>query len=391
MKLADTAKTAALQEETRIFNTPQWIVEHSNAYQWMKKKGFKTEKELRDWCSNNYVDFWDEMAKTYADWFEPWAQTLNWQPPYAKWFVGAKVNVAYNAVDRHAAGAKKDKVAYIFVPEPTDQPTQKITYAELAKSVNKLANGLKSLGVTKGDRVSIYMPMIPETPIAMLACAKIGAIHSVVFSGFSAGGLNSRVLDAESKVVITTDGFYRRGKPLPLKPNVDEATANTPSVKKIVVVKRAGINVPMKEGKDVWYHDLVAKQSDVCESEKMDSEDRLFILYTSGTTGKPKGIEHVHGGYCVTPAQTLAWVFDIKDNDVWWCTADVGWITGHSYVVYGPLCLGATSMIYEGSPDFPQDFSRWFKIIEAKALGNPVGDISALANPDAIEAIPLIK
>ena len=311
---------------------------------------------------HNYLQFWDEMARTYADWFEPYAQVLNWVPPYAKWFTGGKINVAYNAVDRHATGAKKDKVAYIFVPEPVDQPTQKITYAELAKRVNKFANGLKSLGVVKGDRVSIYMPMIPETPIAMLACAKIGAIHSVVFSGFSSGGLNSRVLDAESKVVITTDGFYRRGKPLPLKPNVDEATANAPSVKNVVVVKRAGIDVPMKAGKDIWYHELVANQSDVCESEKMDGEDRLFILYTSGTTGKPKGIEHVHGGYCVTPAQTLSWVFDIKDTDVWWCTADVGWITGHSYVVYGPLCLGATSMIYEGSPDYP-DFSRWFKII----------------------------
>jgi len=186
----------------------------------------------------------------------------------------------------------------------------------------------------------------------------------VVFSGFSAGGLNSRILDAESKVVVTTDGFFRRGKPLPLKPNVDEATSNTPSVKNVVVVKRAGIDVPMKAGRDIWYHDLVAKQSDVCETEKCDSEDRLFILYTSGTTGKPKGIEHVHGGYCVTPAQTLSWVFDIKDSDVWWCTADVGWITGHSYVVYGPLCLGATSMLYEGSPTFrtSEDGSRSSRI-----------------------------
>ncbi|HPT20272.1 MAG TPA: acetate--CoA ligase, partial [Methanothrix sp.] len=356
------ATTSVLYEETRVFEPPRDLAENSNVMQWMKKKGFKSEREMRAWTGQNYIQFWDEMAKTYADWFEPYGQALSWIPPYAKWFVGGKINVAYNAVDRHAAGAKKDKVAYIFVPEPMDQPTQKITYADLAKRVNKLANGLKSLGVVKGDRVSIYMPMIPETPIAMLACAKIGAIHSVVFSGFSSGGLNSRILDAESKVVITTDGFFRRGKPLPLKPNVDDATANTPSVQKVVVVKRAGIDVPMKAGKDVWYHELVAKQSDVCETEKCDSEDRLFILYTSGTTGKPKGIEHVHGGYCVTPAQTLSWVFDIKDTDVWWCTADVGWITGHSYVVYGPLCLGATSMIYEGSPDYP-DFSRWFKII----------------------------
>jgi acetyl-CoA synthetase len=271
--------------------------------------------------------------------------------------------VTYNSVDRHAKGARKDEVAYIFVPEPTDQPTQKITYGDLYKEVNKFANGLKSLGVKKGDRITLYMPMVPQLPIAMLASAKIGAIHSIVFSGFSAGGLNSRILDAEAKVVVTTDGLYRRGKPIPLKPNVDEATTNTPSVQKVIVVKRTGIDIPMKQGKDIYWHDLVAGKSEECETEKMDAEDRLFILYTSGTTGKPKGIEHVHGGYCVGPAQTLHWVFDLKENDVWWCTADIGWITGHSYIVYGPLVLGATSIMYEGAPDFP-DFGRWFKIIQ---------------------------
>jgi acetyl-CoA synthetase len=271
--------------------------------------------------------------------------------------------VTYNSVDRHAKGARKDEVAYIFVPEPTDQPTQKITYGDLYKEVNKFANGLKSLGVKKGDRITLYMPMVPQLPIAMQASAKIGAIHSIVFSGFSAGGLNSRILDAEAKVVVTTDGLYRRGKPIPLKPNVDEATTNTPSVQKVIVVKRTGIDIPMKQGKDIYWHDLVAGKSEECETEKMDAEDRLFILYTSGTTGKPKGIEHVHGGYCVGPAQTLHWVFDLKENDVWWCTADIGWITGHSYIVYGPLVLGATSIMYEGAPDFP-DFGRWFKIIQ---------------------------
>jgi acetyl-CoA synthetase len=357
------ATTSVLLEETRIFPAPKELAENSNVMQWMKKKGFTTEREMRAWTSQHYIQFWGEMAQTYADWFEPWAQVLNWQPPYAKWFVGGKCNVAYNAVDRHAKGAKKDKTAYIFVPEPVDQPTQRITYGQLYEMVNKFANGLKSLGVTKGDRVSIYMPMIPETAVAMVACAKIGAIHSVVFSGFSAGGLNSRILDAESKVVITTDGFYRRGKPIALKPNVDEAVSNAPSVQNVVVVKRTGIDIPMKAGKDIYWHDLVKNMSAECETEKMDSEDRLFILYTSGTTGKPKGIEHVHGGYCVGPAQTLHWVFDIKETDVWWCTADVGWITGHSYVVYGPLCLGVTTMLYEGSPDFP-DFGRWFKVIQ---------------------------
>ncbi|TFH51927.1 MAG: acetate--CoA ligase [Methanothrix sp.] len=358
-----TAKTSVLYEETRLFEPSKELVENSNVMKWMKEKGFKTEREMRLWCSANYIQFWGEMAKTYADWFEPWSSTLEWIPPYAKWFVGGKCNVTYNSVDRHALGAKKDKVAYIFVPEPVDQPTQKITYGELYKEVNKFANGLKSLGVQKGDRVMLYMPMIPQLPIAMLAIAKIGAIHCIVFSGFSSGGLNSRIMDAEAKAVITTDGLYRRGKPLPLKPNVDEATANTPTVKNVIVVKRTGLEVPMKQGRDIYWHDLVAGKSEECECEKMDSEDRLFILYTSGTTGKPKGIEHVHGGYCVGPAQTLHWVFDIKDTDVWWCTADIGWITGHSYIVYGPLCLGATSMMYEGAPDYP-DFGRFFKIIQ---------------------------
>jgi acetyl-CoA synthetase len=357
------ATTAVLLEETRVFEPPKDLVENSNVMKWMKEKGFTSEKEMRLWCSANYIKFWGEMAQTYADWFEPWSSILEWKPPYARWFVNAKCNVTYNSVDRHAKSARKDKVAYIFVPEPTDQPTQKITYGDLYKEVNKFANGLKSLGVQKGDRITLYMPMIPQLPIAMLASAKIGAIHSIVFSGFSAGGLNSRILDAEAKVVVTTDGLYRRGKPIPLKPNVDEATSNTPSVQKVVVVKRTGIEIPMKQGKDIYWHDLVAGKSEECETEKMDAEDRLFILYTSGTTGKPKGIEHVHGGYCVGPAQTLHWVFDLKENDVWWCTADIGWITGHSYIVYGPLVLGATSIMYEGAPDFP-DFGRWFKIIQ---------------------------
>ena len=263
LKLADqkaTAKTSVLYEETRVFEPSKDLVENSNVMKWMKEKGFKTEREMRLWCSANYIQFWGEMGKTYADWFEPWAQTLEWKPPYAKWFVGGKCNVAYNSVDRHAKGAKKDKVAYVFVPEPTDQPTQKITYGQLYKEVNKFANGLKSLGVGKGDRVMLYMPMIPQLPIAMLAIAKIGAIHCIVFSGFSSGGLNSRILDAEAKVVVTTDGLYRRGKPIPLKPNVDEATANTPTVKNVVVVKRTGIEVPMKQGRDIYWDDLVAKQ-----------------------------------------------------------------------------------------------------------------------------------
>ncbi|MBN1323443.1 MAG: acetate--CoA ligase [Methanotrichaceae archaeon] len=361
--MAETAKTAVLQEETRIFNTPQWIIEHSNSFQWMKKKGFKTEMEMRAWCSENYVDFWDEMAQSYADWYKPYDQILDdSKNPYFKWFLGGKINVAYNAVDRHAKSWRKNKVAYYFEGEPVGDK-KAITYYELYRAVNKMANGLKSLGVEKGDRVSVYLPMIPELPITMLACAKIGAIHSVVFSGFSAGGLNSRVTDAESKVVVTSDGFYRRGKPLPLKPNVDTAVQDAPSVKNVVVVKRTGVATDMVEGRDIWYQDLVAAQSDECVTEELDPEDRLFILYTSGTTGKPKGIEHAHGGYSVAPAYTTAWALDVQEDDVFWCTADAGWITGHSYVIYGPLCLGATSILYEGSPDFP-NLGRWWSIIE---------------------------
>ncbi len=359
-----TAKTAVLQTETRIFEPPADLVDNSNVMQWMKKKGFKTEKELRSWCSENYVEFWDEMAKDYVDWFEPYTTVMdNSDMPYFKWFTGGKVNMTYNAVDRHAASDKKDKIAYIWIPEPTDEETQKITYGDLAKEVNKFANGLKSLGVEKGDRVSLYMPMIPQLPIAMLACAKLGAIHSIVFSGFSAKGFGDRVKDCEAKVAITTDGFYRRGKPMPLKSQADDAIADAPSVEHLIVYKRTGIDVDWKEGRDLWWHDLVEGKSEECEAERLDPEHRLFILYTSGTTGKPKGIEHAQGGYIVGPAQTLDWVFDIKEDDVWWCTADIGWITGHSYIVYGPLVLGCTSIMYEGSPDYP-DFGRWYKIIE---------------------------
>ncbi|MFB3766503.1 MAG: acetate--CoA ligase [Methanotrichaceae archaeon] len=357
----ETDKTSVLLEETRIFEPPEELVENSNVWQWMKKKGYKTEKEMRYDTSLNFVRFWDEMAKTYADWIEPYTQVLNWQPPYAKWFTGGKINITSNCVDRHAKGAKKDKVAYIGIGEPLGD-VRKFTYGDLYKEVNKFANGLKSLGVQTGDRVSIYLPMVPELPIAMLACAKIGAIHSVVFSGFSAKAYADRVNDAESKISITVDGFWRRGSVVPLKNSADEAIATCPSVQKQIVLKRCGNKINWND-RDIWWHDLVKGQSEECEAVPLDPEHRLYILYTSGTTGKPKGIEHAQGGYAVGPPQTLHWVFDLKDNDVWWCTADIGWVTGHSYIVYAPLSLGVTSIMYEGSPDFP-DFGRWWSIIQ---------------------------
>jgi acetyl-CoA synthetase len=270
--------------------------------------------------------------------------------------------VAYNAVDRHAQSWRRNKLAYIFVGEPVGD-VRKITYFELNREVNRFANALKSAGIKKGDRVGMYLPMIPELPIAMLACAKIGAIHVVVFSGFSAGAVRDRLEDSEPKVLVTCDGSYRRGKPLATKPQADEAIEGLKCIQKVVVVKRNCQETSMKEGRDVWWNDFVSGQSGSCETLPMESLDPLFILYTAGAAGKPRGIVHTHGGMSVGPAFTTSWVFDIKDTDVYWSTADIGWITGHSYIAYGPLCLGATSIMYEGSPDYP-DFGRWFKIIE---------------------------
>jgi len=338
------------------------LVENSNVMTWMKKKGLKTESEMRQWCSANYVSFWDEMAKTYADWFEPYKQTLEWKAPFAKWFMGGKINIAYNAVDRHAKSWRRNKLAYIFVGEPVGD-VRKITYYQLSLEVNRFANALKAQGIKKGDRVGIYLPMIPELPVAMLACAKLGAIHVVVFSGFSAVAVRDRLEDCQPKVLITCDGSYRRGKPIATKPQADEAIAGLKCIEKVVVIKRNGQETPMTEGRDVWWNDFIAGQSGHCEALPMDSADPLFILYTAGAAGKPRGIVHTHGGMSVGPAFTTSWVFDIKDTDVYWSTADIGWITGHSYIAYGPLCLGATSIMYEGSPDYP-DFGRWFKIIE---------------------------
>lgn len=346
-----------------IYYPPQDLVENSNIMQWMRRHGIKTYEELLE-KSKDYVWFWEEMAKE-LDWFEPWEEVLNWRRPFAKWFIGGKINIVYNALDRHIKTGRRNKIAYIFEGEPGD--IERWTYQQLYEETNKLANALKKLGVKKGDRVTIYLPMIPQIAIAMLACARIGAIHSVVFSGFSAMALRDRINDAEAKILITADGSYRRGKIVPLKQNADEALEQTSSIEKVIVFRRTGQNVAFKEGRDIWWHELVANEPTECECEKMESEDLLFILYTSGTTGKPKGVVHVHGGYAVQTHATLKYVFDIKDNDIYWCAADVGWITGHSYIVYAPLMVGTTSIMYEGAPDYPNP-ERWWQIIEREKV-----------------------
>jgi len=303
--------------------------------------------------------FWEGHAKTFT-WFQPWDEVLQWNMPFAKWFVNGKTNITVNCLDRHVAGGRGGRTAYVWEGEPGDQRV--ITYADLLKDVCRCANGLRSLGVRKGDRVTIYMGMVPELAIAMLACARIGAAHSVVFGGFSPDSLRERINDSSSKIVITMDGGWRRAGVVPLKKNADAAVEGAPTVEKVVVLERVGrekAGIAMQAGRDVWWHDLVADQAETCDPEVMDSEDLLFILYTSGTTGKPKGIAHTTGGYMVGTAMTHKWVFDIKDSDIYWCTADIGWVTGHSYIVYGPLANCTTSVMYEGGPDYPQKDRFW--------------------------------
>lgn len=311
------------------------------------------------------VKFWEEQAEA-LHWFERWHTALEWNRPYAKWFVGGKLNACYNCVDRHAEGPRADKIALLFEGEPGD--IRKISFRELKDEVSQTANALKSLGVKKGDRVCIYMPMVAELAITMLACARIGAAHSVVFGGFSADSLAERTNDAEAKVIVTADGGWRRGHVVPLKKITDEALdLGCPTVEKVLVLNRVGERAPegttMTEGRDVWWHEVVPQQSKDCPCEPMDSEDLLYILYTSGSTGKPKGIVHTTGGYLTQTTATTKWVFDLKEDDVYWCTADCGWVTGHSYIVYGPLSNGATCVVYEGAPDSP-DKDRFWKIVE---------------------------
>ena len=310
----------------------------------------------------DFEGFWAEQAGELLDWFEPWDTVLEWDLPFAKWFVGGRLNAAYNCLDRHVDAGRGDKVAYHWEGEPGD--TRTITYADLLHDVAQLANALKALGVEKGDRVNIYLGMVPELPMALLACARIGAAHSVVFGGFSSDSLRDRIQDAEAKVLITGDGAFRRGHIVPLKETADIAVAECPTIEKVLVLRRTEHEIPMTDGRDVWWHDLVPRQSADCPPEPMDAEDLLYLLYTSGTTARPKGIMHTTGGYLTQVAWTHKYVFDLHaDTDVYWCAADVGWVTGHSYIVYGPLMNGATSVIYEGTPDHP-DKDRLWQIVE---------------------------
>lgn len=351
--MADKKTIESLMRVEEVYEPPESIRERA----WVKDESIY-EKAEKDW-----LGFWDEIAKTEIEWFEPYKKVLDdSNAPFYKWFVGGKINITHNCLDRHVKTWRKNKAAIIWQGEPENE-RRVLTYYELYRRVCRFANALKNLGVRKGDRVTIYMGMVPELVVAMLACARIGAIHSVVFGGFSATALRDRINDAQAKVVITMDGFYRRGKIVETKKIVDEALVDAPSVKHVIVYERIGMDVNMEEGRDFTWHDVQYGVSWKCEPEVMDSEDPLFILYTSGTTGKPKGVLHVHGGYNVGTHITTKWVFDIKDEDIYWCTADIGWITGHSYVVYGPLSNGATVLIYEGAPDYPQP-DRWWQIIE---------------------------
>ncbi len=312
---------------------------------------------LYDQAKADPIAFWDQVARDELHWFQPFNTVLEWDEPFAKWFVGGQTNVSYNCLDAHLEAGRGDKTAIIWEGEPGDQRT--LTYAELHAEVCKFANAMKSLGVGQGDVVSIYMPMVPELAIAMLACARIGAIHSVIFAGFSAEAIADRNHDAQAKVQLTSDGAWRRGKILPLKTTVDEALSKSPTVEHCIVLKRTENEVEMQAGRDHWWHELVENASADCPAEPLDSESPLFILYTSGSTGKPKGIKHTTAGYNLWAKKTFQWVFDHRDDDIYWCTADCGWITGHSYIVYGPLSAGATCLMYEGAPNFPAEDRFW--------------------------------
>ncbi|HSE22275.1 MAG TPA: acetate--CoA ligase [Pyrinomonadaceae bacterium] len=341
--------------EERIFQPSVSFSEKAHISSW------DSLQSLRKEASADPEAFWARYAAEELHWFKKWDTVLKWTPPHARWFTGGKINVSYNCLDRHLSTWRRNKAALIFEGEPGD--TQTFTYQQLHTEVCKFANVLKYAGVQTGDRVALYMPLIPELAIAMLACARIGATHSVVFGGFSSTALVDRINDAQCKLVVTADGGWRRGNEVPLKAAIDEALKSTPSVRASIVVKRTGSPIHMEPGRDFWWHELMKTVSTDCSAEELDSEQSLYILYTSGTTGKPKGILHTTAGYLLQTHLTTKWVFDLKDEDIYWCTADIGWVTGHSYVVYGPLSNGATVLMYEGAPNFPEP-DRFWSIIE---------------------------
>ncbi len=338
----------ALLSELRTFEPPAGFREAAEV----------SSDDIYQRAEDDYEGFWAEQAREHVTWFEPWSTVLEWDPPFAKWFVGGKLNVSYNCLDRHVEAGFGDKVAYHWEGEPGD--TRTVTYRDLFEETCRAANALKELGVRTGDRVAIYLPMVPELPAVMLACARIGAPHTVIFAGFSADSLVDRINDAEATVLVTADGGWRRGQIVPLKDNSDRALEQCPTVKRSLVLRRTEQDVAFDEARDTWYHDIVPRQPVECPPEPLDAEHPLYILYTSGTTAKPKGILHTTGGYLVGTATTHHWIFDLKRNeDVYWCAADIGWVTGHSYIVYGPLCNGATSILYEGAPDHPARDRLW--------------------------------
>ena len=342
----DQQDISALLSEDRVFDPPEAFL----------ARALVQDRSVYDRAEADPEGFWADQAERLL-WFKRWDRVMEWTPPWVKWFVGGTLNASYNCLDRHVEAGGGDKVAYHWEGEPGEERT--ITYKELLDEVCRFANALKALGVGKGDRVAIYLGMVPELPVAMLACARIGAPHSVVFGGFSAESLRDRINDAEAKVLITADGGYRRGQVVPLKVNADDAVKDCPSIEHVVTVRRTGGDHPFTPGRDHWYHELVAEQQPECEPEEMDAEDLLYLLYTSGTTGKPKGIAHATGGYLTQVAATHRMIFDIQQDDVYWCAADIGWVTGHSYIVYGPLANHTTGIIYEGAPDWPDKDRLW--------------------------------
>ena len=341
---------AALLSEERVFEPSEEF----------RSRAVVQDRTVYESAEADHEAFWAEQADRLG-WVKRWDTVMTWTPPWVRWFEGGQLNASYNCLDRHVEAGGGDKVAYYWEGEPGEE--RAITYRELMDEVSRFANALMELGVRRGDRVAIYLGMVPELPVAMLACARIGAPHSVVFGGFSSESLRDRIIDAEAKVLITADGGYRRGAVVPLKANADEAIKECPTIEHVVTVRRTGGEHSFVEGRDLWYHDLIEDQSTVCEPEPMDAEDPLYLLYTSGTTGKPKGIVHTTGGYLTQVAATHRMIFDIHEDDVYWCAADIGWVTGHSYIVYGPLANHTTSVIYEGAPDWP-DKDRLWQIVE---------------------------